>query len=59
MGMFSFCPKCGKEVEINKFPEAPGKSSQSGPPERLANTPVTCPACGNSFRPESSFLKST
>ncbi len=58
MGMFSKCPNCGSEVEINKMPEAPGKFSQAGPGERLPNTQVGCPICGNKFLPEDSYLKS-
>jgi endogenous inhibitor of DNA gyrase (YacG/DUF329 family) len=58
MGMFSKCPKCGIAVEINKMPEAPGKSSQAGPGERRPDTQVECPTCGNRFLPADSDLKS-
>jgi endogenous inhibitor of DNA gyrase (YacG/DUF329 family) len=58
MAMFSKCPKCGTAIEINKMPEAYGKSSQAGPGERLPNTQVECPVCGNKFLPEGSYLKS-
>ena len=58
MAMFSECPKCGTAVEINKMPEAPAKSSHAGPGERLPNTQVECPSCGNKFLPEDSYLES-
>ncbi len=55
--MFTKCPKCGAEVEINKMPEAHRKFSQGGPHERLPNTPVACPNCKNSFSPKESYLE--
>jgi endogenous inhibitor of DNA gyrase (YacG/DUF329 family) len=58
MGLFSDCPNCGKQVEINKMPEAPGKSSQGGPGERLPDTSVKCPTCAHEFVPKVSYLKS-
>jgi hypothetical protein len=58
MAMFSRCPNCRSEIEINKMPTAPGKSSQAGPGERPPNTIVKCPVCGKELLPKDCYLKS-
>jgi hypothetical protein len=57
MAMYTKCPKCGHDVQVNDMPEAVGKFSQGQ--SRVSGTPVECAECRTWLVPKALFLKAS